>query len=447
MVEFAKRIEWEITNLCNLECPHCNKSKNCKDLTDEETIDLANQLGENSVEIVSLSGGEPFVRENWSEIVDVLRKHNVEVQIITNGYYINNANIKKLESRNVNLVWLSLDGILSVHDDIRGLKGSFGKVLKAVQLLKQSNLQFGIVTTILKHNMNQLIPLSMLIKDMNPLYWHVWLGVPQNENDMWFDPDDSPKLFKILSDIKKTTPQLILGDNLGYGCSFDHSRVEGFEGCGAGRTIAGIKNDGSIKGCMMLPEKSLKVNIKGKNLLKVFEKLNKSSIKRYEKIKQEHENCKNSWMCNGGCHAMILSTNKLNFCDYCYMKNQKTAKHFGRNYGVSIISTVLMASSLFISCSTNNSKTNNKEVKNPPPREHKAKTSENPEIPKKVDLKANTKVLKKSKYTKTPKCCYSRAVIPGCKCDYKRIPPLSRMIVRRVPVSRVLKPTPMPKTP
>ena len=58
-----------INSICNMRCEHCVYWKNLNskdDLTVEEVLSLARDLGR--LEILALSGGEPFLREEFAEI-------------------------------------------------------------------------------------------------------------------------------------------------------------------------------------------------------------------------------------------------------------------------------------------------------------------------------------------------------------------------------------------
>src|SRR5260370_17256650 len=79
-----------INSICNLTCEHCFywRSLNQRDdLTYEEFQKLSLELGK--IEILNLSGGEPFIRPDFAEICLLFTANNVATHIYvpTNEYF------------------------------------------------------------------------------------------------------------------------------------------------------------------------------------------------------------------------------------------------------------------------------------------------------------------------------------------------------------------------
>ena len=68
---------WNITNRCNLLCDHCYMAADGHirpdELSDEEAIALVRQMGERGLPALFLSGGEPMMRKNFWEILELAR--------------------------------------------------------------------------------------------------------------------------------------------------------------------------------------------------------------------------------------------------------------------------------------------------------------------------------------------------------------------------------------
>jgi len=129
-----------VTSRCNANCPHCfisinqnNKINN--DLTLEE-IEKITQSFSSDIFNVNLTGGEPFLRDDLSQIVKLYRK-NAEVKsflIATNGFFVERIieAIKTIlyENKDIKLtISLSLDQIGDKYDKLRGLKGLYNRVI------------------------------------------------------------------------------------------------------------------------------------------------------------------------------------------------------------------------------------------------------------------------------------------------------------------------------
>lgn len=135
-----------VTNRCNLRCGHCffwdSLNKNAPELSVNEFERLADSL----IKPVSLSltGGEPFLRNDLREIVRCFagRGKAQEVAIATNGYFVKKTIdfcsdfIAEYPSIPLS-VQVSLDGLEKTHDGIRGCSGSFKNALSAIEGLRE----------------------------------------------------------------------------------------------------------------------------------------------------------------------------------------------------------------------------------------------------------------------------------------------------------------------
>ena len=134
-----------INSICNMKCEHCfywthlNKRD---DLTRDEIFALSRSLG--PIENLNLSGGEPFLRKEFSEICRHFIDHNHvrQIYVPTNGWYtdkIVKAVNEVLEAKDLDLfaVELSLDGMAEFHDTFRVAPGSFAKAMATYDALAE----------------------------------------------------------------------------------------------------------------------------------------------------------------------------------------------------------------------------------------------------------------------------------------------------------------------
>ena len=160
-LNLPEQVIFFITDKCNLSCAHCfyweDLNRETKEATLKEIEKFSRTLGNFS--FLTLTGGEPFLRDDIPEIIKIFRENNsvTRVSIPTNGFFTERiikttANILK-DVRGMYLsVKISLDGLEEKHDAIRGEKGAF---LRAVNTydelvkLKKTNPGFkvGIVMT------------------------------------------------------------------------------------------------------------------------------------------------------------------------------------------------------------------------------------------------------------------------------------------------------------
>lgn len=134
---------------CNARCVMCyawHKQARYKELSpsDIKRIFSDRVLGE-SIQIINLTGGEPTMRKDLAEIIDILIstcRNLKRIDISTNG--INTEEVVDAVEQalaltlrhNVNLgVSVSVDGMGSVHDRVRGVRGAFERVDRTIDEL------------------------------------------------------------------------------------------------------------------------------------------------------------------------------------------------------------------------------------------------------------------------------------------------------------------------
>lgn len=126
-----------VTFRCNARCIMCDSwKKNGKDdLTIAEIERIYQQLP--TLDAVRLTGGEPFVRQDFAEIAqlatDILRP--ALLHITTNGF-LTSAITRFLENRDKKIplhLLVSVDGIETTHDKIRGIQGAFARTRTTIE--------------------------------------------------------------------------------------------------------------------------------------------------------------------------------------------------------------------------------------------------------------------------------------------------------------------------
>ena len=140
---------------CNLKCFGCYAWKYPKG--NELPYDVCNSVIEQANDIgiyfFVITGGEPFY---WEHLFDFLEKHNnCFFQIYTNGQLINERAAKKLAELGNAILCISVEGFQKETEARRG-EGTWEKIMKAMDLLKENGVLFGYSVTAVRGN-NELI--------------------------------------------------------------------------------------------------------------------------------------------------------------------------------------------------------------------------------------------------------------------------------------------------
>lgn len=165
---------FSVTYRCNSRCKTCNIWKIQQkipfnlELKTDEWIEIIKSLGKAPFWI-TISGGEPFLRKDLIEIIEAIARFNAPeiINVPTNGVLLNTADkiSEMLEvlkgSKTKLIVNYSIDEVGEKHDEIRGVKGNWEKVVDNYWRTKElkekyDNLVLGIHTVISRWNVKRL---------------------------------------------------------------------------------------------------------------------------------------------------------------------------------------------------------------------------------------------------------------------------------------------------
>lgn len=152
-----KTCHWEITKRCNLSCIHCISYSPFipKELTTKECLKVIDKLKEFGCRELFLTGGEPFVRKDIFLILSYAKKRGFYIGVITNGVLIDKKEALKMKGL-VDKIGVSLDGSKAeINDKIRG-KGTFKKIIKAINLLNSAGFCLELYITLCRINFMDL---------------------------------------------------------------------------------------------------------------------------------------------------------------------------------------------------------------------------------------------------------------------------------------------------
>ena len=179
------RALWEITWKCDLRCEHClvegGEAKNVE-LDTQEALDLADQIADLGVSVVSLTGGEPLLRKDWHEIAERVREKGMGLRFSSNGHLLDEDAVKELVKLGVESFCVSIDGAKETHDRLRhgprngnGLS-SFDRVIAALERLRSTPILAAARTTVSKQNIDELPAIHAILKKHGVKRWVVQLA-------------------------------------------------------------------------------------------------------------------------------------------------------------------------------------------------------------------------------------------------------------------------------
>ena len=203
------------TYVCQSRCITCNIWQ--KRPKGELTLEEIQSLAKNSpfVKWLQITGGEPFIRSDIDEIAKSFAKNLYILSIPTNSLCDSRMVKEKVKSilslKIPNFVLtLSLDGYEQVHDEIRGIKGNFRRVIEnyySLEGLQDKHFKIVFGYTMCKANEGKLVEtvqrISRLLPEITANDFHINLA--QNSGNYYenLENDITPNRKTAVEEIRK----------------------------------------------------------------------------------------------------------------------------------------------------------------------------------------------------------------------------------------------------
>ncbi len=132
----------ELTKKCNGSCKHCFVDSNSPAWSNEEILfseieGITRQFSDIGGFYVRLTGGEPTMRYDFFDILDLMNEERLIVALNTNGLY-GEKKLERILSKGVKDIRVSLDGPEHVNDGIRG-SGTYKHITQTLKNIAQYN--------------------------------------------------------------------------------------------------------------------------------------------------------------------------------------------------------------------------------------------------------------------------------------------------------------------
>jgi cyclic pyranopterin phosphate synthase len=159
---------------CNFRCTYCPPwGENSYHISSNQSLDelnkVLNVLAEKGFTVVKFTGGEPTLRRDLVQIVQIASRLFPEVRIITNGWNLTKI-AHDLQRAGLDMVELSIDAAEDpLFDSITQTKGNLRKVIAGLELCLELGIAVQLNTVVMRQNLDQVDLLVDLIEHHGPV--------------------------------------------------------------------------------------------------------------------------------------------------------------------------------------------------------------------------------------------------------------------------------------
>jgi radical SAM protein with 4Fe4S-binding SPASM domain len=269
---FGFFIQLHLTARCNLRCRHCYQERpggaelavaEIRELIAEVREALAawrEAYGVPCTPAVSLTGGEPFLREDLAEITREFRAAGFAVSILTNGTLLSREDARRLAGLGVSAVQVSLEGREEAHDGIRGA-GSFAAAVQGVDDLVAAGIPVTANMTLSRLNAAEVLPLAHLVASRGVQRLGFARIVPAGRGcelrEAALSVAETRRLYREIAETRVPGLEFVTGDPVAS-CLLRPPKVDpslsvAVGGCAAGLAGITVLEDGTLLPCRRLP--------------------------------------------------------------------------------------------------------------------------------------------------------------------------------------------------
>ena len=266
-------LELQLTSKCNLRCKHCYLGDvHDRELSTVQVRSVLKEFEEMQGLRVLLTGGEPLLHSRFDEINEMLPDLYLRKVLFTNGVLLKKDLLNRLK---VHEVQVSIDGLKSAHDALRG-SGTYDLALNALRRTLDAGFEISVSTMVHPGNLGDFDAMEELFRSLGVKDWTV----------------DIPCAAGRLQDNRELalTPE-VGGTYLGYGYGGGmHSTGRGYA---CGLHLMAVLHDGTAAKCTFYGDHA--VGSLSEGLRTCWE--------RVKPIRLENLDCKCEYLeaCRGGC--------------------------------------------------------------------------------------------------------------------------------------------------
>lgn len=307
----------EVIAACNLKCTHCfagELPRKERPLSLDELDKLFSQMAALGTFRLGLTGGEPLLRKDLFQIIDLALGHGLCPCVTTNGLLITDEIAREFGRRE--LVWLnvSLEGASEKSNDaIRGA-GTFDGVIERLRILRKHS-RFTMAFTVLSSNLHETRACAELAEEVGadtavfrPLYP---VGVARHHLELMPTFEQYNDALNTLAAMQEDHHLILRHIDPFSPVSRDGAQSVIYQnhGCGAGNLVCSVSVSGDVSPCSFLGPDSYTANVREQSLAEIWHESRGFRAIRSLPDSEPSDNGPDAAHFSGGCRARALVLN------------------------------------------------------------------------------------------------------------------------------------------
>jgi MoaA/NifB/PqqE/SkfB family radical SAM enzyme len=155
---------FDLTYRCNFRCVHCYAGHlagqtplQAAEIETEKVFGLLSAAADAGCLLLLLSGGEPLLREDFTEIYAHARRLGMIVTVFTNASLVAQTHLDVFAEYPPHMVEVSVYGATeAVYERVTGVPGSFRRSQRGIERLLDGGVRVGLKTMILRENADEI---------------------------------------------------------------------------------------------------------------------------------------------------------------------------------------------------------------------------------------------------------------------------------------------------
>ena len=257
----------EITARCNNNCRHCyiclpagDREEKAKELSPYEISRIADEAIALGAVWVLITGGEPLIRDDFSEIYMILKRKGLLISVFTNAALINREHVDLFLKYPPRDIEVSVYGATKeTYEKVTGCYGSYDAFMRGLSLLLENGVKVRLKAMALRSNIHELDQISTFCNERTKDYYrfdpliHMRFDGNLTRNQEIIAERLTPEEIvrieradeKRYNSLEKNCDKLIIEN-------FCHNNCDHLFHCGAGNGSFSVSYDGKFRLCSSL---------------------------------------------------------------------------------------------------------------------------------------------------------------------------------------------------